>query len=55
MKTPYAAFFDEFVRSRGIDEDDTYWSEDDWVAWGQALKDYSSDPIRFQGGRPVAP
>lgn len=29
----YARTFDEFVRSRNIDEDDQYWSDADREAW----------------------
>lgn len=37
MKTEYAKLFDGFVRSRGIDEDDAYWTADDWEAWNKLL------------------
>lgn len=42
MKTPYAAMFDNFVRSREIDEDDAYWSDQDWAEWRKLLEENSN-------------
>lgn len=34
--------FDDFVRSRGIDEDDRYWTQEDWDAWRKVLAEFAN-------------
>jgi hypothetical protein len=33
----YSSTFDTFVRGRNIDEDDEFWSDEDWAAWEERL------------------